>query len=200
MTRGPTADSSTFEGFRSRCATLAAWIAVRAAAMPTAAEPRTRRGRPCRQLPLDGDRPTLGDRAKRRPRAGRPCSSRLPRTRAATRAPRVPPTASTTPSCPSPPRPAPTPIPSPVPPSPSCAVRRPGCGGPSRPGGVPPGRPPTGRRGRHRCRSADSVPHDVGEPGDHHPAIRPRGAPVRRRPAGGRLTPCRSGVWLPRAA
>ena len=36
MTRGPFSASSTFDGFRSRCTTPAAWIALRLSASPAA--------------------------------------------------------------------------------------------------------------------------------------------------------------------
>jgi hypothetical protein len=36
ITRGPSSASSTFEGFRSRCTTPAAWIASRPSASPAA--------------------------------------------------------------------------------------------------------------------------------------------------------------------
>src|SRR5438046_10085941 len=36
ITRGPSGDSSTFEGFRSQCTTPAAWMALRLSASPAA--------------------------------------------------------------------------------------------------------------------------------------------------------------------
>ena len=38
MTRGPSLDSSTLEGFRSRCTTPAAWMALRPSASPAASD------------------------------------------------------------------------------------------------------------------------------------------------------------------
>lgn len=41
ITRGPVGDSSTFDGFRSRCTTPAPWIAVSATAIPAASDSRS---------------------------------------------------------------------------------------------------------------------------------------------------------------